>query len=159
GVGGMGAVVSARHIELGQPVAIKFMLSGFSDRREAFGRFLREARAASAMRSEQVVRVFDIGQLEAGTPYIVMERLSGESLDAIMRRRAPLPIPEAADCIVQACAGLAEAHSIGIVHRDLKPSNLFVVTGPDGSPLVKLLDFGISKMLPLDASQPLGQTL
>jgi serine/threonine-protein kinase len=149
GRGGMGVVVSARHVQLGQSVAIKLLtLPPDEDRRdEAIGRFLNEALAAARLRSDHVVRIYDVGQLESGLPFMVMELLSGVDLGSMLDQRGALPEAEAVDYVLQACAGVAEAHQAGIVHRDLKPSNLFVTQRSDGLPLLKVLDFGISKQL------------
>jgi serine/threonine-protein kinase len=149
GAGGMGVVVSARHLQLGQVVAIKLLtLPPDEDRRdEAIARFLNEAQAAAKLQSDHVVRIYDVGQLENGLPFMVMELLSGTDLGSMLDQRGALPEREAVDLVLQACAGVAEAHRRGIVHRDLKPSNLFVTTRSDGWPLLKVLDFGISKQL------------
>src|SRR5262249_41426275 len=112
----------------------------------AVSRFLREARATAALRSEHLCRIFDVGVFD-GVPYLVMEKLDGIDLGKLLRRRTQLPAHEACDYVSQACAGLAEAHASHIVHRDLKPSNLFVTARSDGTPLIKLLDFGIAKVL------------
>jgi serine/threonine-protein kinase len=141
----MGVVVAAVHVQLDEPVALKFMLPHALGSAEAVGRFLREARAAVKLKSEHVARVSDVGTLESGAPYIVMEYLDGADLAATLTARGALPPEEAVDYVVQACDALAEAHALGIVHRDLKPANLFVTRRRDGSPLVKVLDFGISK--------------
>jgi serine/threonine-protein kinase len=145
----MGVVVSARHLQLGQVVAIKLLtLPPDEDRRdEAIARFLHEAQAAAKLQSDHVVRIYDVGQLENGLPFMVMELLSGTDLGSMLDKRGALPEREAVDLVLQACAGVAEAHRMGIVHRDLKPSNLFVTTRSDGLPLLKVLDFGISKQL------------
>ena len=160
GRGGMGVVVSARHIQLGQMVAIKLLtLPPDEDRRdEAIGRFLNEALAAARLRSDHVVRIYDVGQLESGLPFMVMELLSGSDLGSILDQRGALPEAEAVDYVLQACAGVAEAHQAGIVHRDLKPTNLFVTQRSDGLPLLKVLDFGISKQLSDPASGELLPT-
>jgi serine/threonine protein kinase len=149
GRGGMGVVVCARHIQLGQTVAIKLLtLPPDEERRdEAIARFLHEAQAAARLRNDHVVRIYDVGQLESGLPFMVMELLSGSDLGSMLDERGPLPEAEAVDYVLQACAGVAEAHQLGIVHRDLKPSNLFVTRRSDGLPLLKVLDFGISKQL------------
>jgi len=149
GRGGMGVVVSARHVQLGQTVAIKLLtLPPDEDRRdEAIARFLNEAQAAAKLRGDHVVRIYDVGQLESGLPFMVMELLSGSDLGSMLDARGALPEAEAVDYVLQACAGVAEAHQMGIVHRDLKPSNLFVTRRSDGLPLLKVLDFGISKQL------------
>jgi eukaryotic-like serine/threonine-protein kinase len=143
GRGGMGVVVAATHIHLRQKVAIKFLLPDATG--EVVKRFLREARAAVRLRSEHVTRVLDVGELDGGAPFMVMEYLDGSDLSRVLRKRGPLPIEEAVDYTLQACEAIAEAHSLGIVHRDLKPANLFLTTGTDGSAIVKVLDFGISK--------------
>ncbi len=149
GRGGMGVVVSARHLQLGQAVAIKLLtLPPDEERRdEAIGRFLHEAQAAARLRSDHVVKIHDVGQLDNGLPFMVMELLSGSDLGSVLDERGALPEAEAVDYVLQACAGVAEAHQMGIVHRDLKPSNLFVTRRSDGLPLLKVLDFGISKQL------------
>jgi serine/threonine-protein kinase len=147
GRGGMGVVMAALHEQLNQRVALKFLTDDAYQQPEAVTRFLREARAAVQIQSEHVARVMDVGTLESGAPYIVMEYLRGLDLKEVSTRRGPLPVSEAIDFVLQACDAVAEAHSLGIVHRDLKPSNLFLLERPDGSPLVKVLDFGISKAL------------
>jgi serine/threonine protein kinase len=145
GVGGMGVVVAARHVQLGQTVAIKFLRRSAATSPESVNRFLREARASVGLQSAHVVRVMDVGTLDDGLPFMVMEHLNGTDLGQSLEARGVLPIEEAVDCLVQAMDAVAEAHSFGIVHRDLKPSNLFLTVRTDGSPLVKVLDFGISK--------------
>ncbi len=154
GLGGMGVVVAAKHLQLEQRVAIKFVLPHAVFDGEAMERFAREARAAVKLRSEHVARVLDVGTLANGSPYMVMEYLAGSDLGDMIDKSGPLPYPDAVDYVLQACEAIAEAHSHGIVHRDLKPRNLFVTHGVDGKPLVKVLDFGISKQTsPLAGSQ------
>ena len=145
--GGMGIVYEATHLQLDEKVAIKFLRAEFMGPQagELPGRFLREARMSSKIKSEHVVRVHDVGSTDAGGPYIVMEFLTGEDLDQKVSHHGVLSIPDAIDYVLQACEALAEAHAIGIVHRDLKPANLFLIHRADGSPCVKVLDFGISK--------------
>jgi serine/threonine protein kinase len=131
GRGGMGVVLAAQHLALGQTVAIKVLaIDGLDDvrKREAGARFLREGQSAARLTSDHVVRIYDVGTLDSGAPFMVMELLRGEY-------------------VVQACDAVAEAHATGIVHRDLKPSNLFVSRRSDGRALVKVLDFGISKAI------------
>jgi serine/threonine-protein kinase len=147
GRGGMGVVVAALHEQLAQRVAIKMLLPEAEASPNALARFTREARAAATIRGEHVARVLDVGELPGGAPYIVMEYLEGRDLAQTLTDRGTLPPEEAVSFVLQACEAIAEAHAAGIIHRDLKPSNLFVTTGPDGSPLVKVLDFGISKAL------------
>ena len=146
GKGGMGVVVAATHLALEQRVALKFMLPEAAANGALASRFIREARAAVRLRSENVARILDVGTLENGAPYIAMEFLDGEDLSGLLQRRGPIPVPEVSTYVLQACIALAEAHGLGIVHRDLKPANLFLTSGPDGVPLVKVIDFGISKM-------------
>jgi serine/threonine protein kinase len=147
GRGGMGVVMAALHEHLNQRVALKFLTDDAYQQPEAVTRFLREARAAVQIQSEHVARVMDVGTLESGAPYMVMEYLHGFDLKDVSTRRGPMPVVDAVDFLLQACDAVAEAHSLGIVHRDLKPSNLFLSERPDGTPLVKVLDFGISKAL------------
>ena len=153
GQGGMGVVVAAMHEQLGQRVAIKMLLQEAKASQNALARFMREARAAASIRGEHVARVLDVGELEGGAPYIVMEYLEGRDLAETLAQGGPLPAEEAVAYVLQACEAIAEAHAAGIIHRDLKPSNLFVTTGPDGSALVKVLDFGISKALLSSSSE------
>ena len=159
GVGGMGVVVAALHLALDERVAIKFLLPEALTNAEAVARFAREARAAVKIKSQHVARVIDVGTLETGAPYMVMEFLKGQDLSNHLRQHGALPIADAVDFVLQACEALAEAHALGIVHRDLKPANLFLTTLADGSPCVKVLDFGISKVTNPAASGPdLGMT-
>jgi serine/threonine-protein kinase len=146
GIGGMGVVVAATHLQLGQRVAIKFLLPEAFRLGAALERFAREARAAALLKSDNVARVIDVATLESGAPYMVMELLEGDDLGAVIQQRGPLPLPEVIDFVVQACDAIAEAHSLGIIHRDLKPKNLFLTRRRNGAPLVKVLDFGISKV-------------
>jgi len=152
GVGGMGAVVAAHHVQLETRVALKFLLPATLEHPEAVGRFAREARAAVKITSEHVARVFDVGTLESGAPYLVMEFLEGVDLGSRLRQRGPLQIEQAVDFVLQASVAIADAHSLGIVHRDLKPANLFCVPRNDGTLVIKVLDFGISKTTRLSAS-------
>ncbi|WP_437728545.1 serine/threonine-protein kinase [Sorangium sp. So ce861] len=161
GSGGMGVVLLARHEALERNVALKLLRGRKSGGDVA--RFLREARAASRLESEHVARVMDVGTLDDETPFIVMEFLSGKDLGQVLHEKKRLPVGVAVDYVLQAGEAIAEAHALGVVHRDLKPSNLFLTARRDGSPLVKVLDFGISKIsrasdaahgvtLPLDVS-------
>jgi len=147
GRGGMGLVASAVHMQLGRRVAIKLLVPKAAGSDVAHERFLREARAAAHLRNEHVVQVLDFGILENGSPVIVMELLKGYDLERTLIKRGPLPIIEAVDFLLQACEAVAEAHAHGLVHRDIKPSNLFVSHAADGSPHIKVLDFGVSKLV------------
>jgi len=146
GSGGMGYVVSAMHVELGEVVALKFLRPEALQIEELVERFSREARAAAKIRSEHVARVFDVGVLPDGIPFIVMEHLAGQDLADVLQERGPLPIKVAVEYVMQACEALAAAHASGVVHRDIKPENLFLTKHAQGLDFIKILDFGISKV-------------
>ena len=154
GRGGLAVVLSAMHPGLGQRVAIKMLLPEWSNDFDVVERFLREGRAATRIRSQHVVRVFDVGTLENGAPYLVLEFLDGHNLDDVVSMWGPVQIATAIDWVLQACEAISEAHALGIVHRDLKPGNLFLTRHADGSPCVKVIDFGLSKLA--DAFMPEG---
>ena len=145
GQGGMGVVVQAHHLSLDEKVAIKLLLPGALGNPSAVERFAREARAASKIKSEHVARVIDVGELDTGSPYMVMEYLEGRDLSSLLTERGAIAVDLAVLYVLQACEALAEAHSLGIVHRDIKPANLFLANRPSGPPAIKVLDFGISK--------------
>ncbi len=149
GTGGMGCVMAARDLELNRPVAIKFLLPSLRDRPEIVSRFEREARTCVRLRNEHVVDVLTVEKVN-GVPFMVMEYLRGHDLGSVIRRNGALPLAESVDLLLQACEAIAEAHSLGIVHRDLKPANLFVTTGSNGRPLIKVIDFGIAKSTSAD---------
>jgi serine/threonine-protein kinase len=145
GRGGMGVVVLALDETLGRRVAIKVLLrAGPGDE----ARFRREARAVARLTSEHVAKILEVGAREDGSPFLVMEYSSGSDLGRVLHDRGRLPCAVAVDYALQAGEVLAEAHALGIVHRDLKPSNLFLAARVDGSPLIKVLDFGIAKTTP-----------
>lgn len=158
GEGGMGIVLAAHHLHLGRMVAIKLLKPDALTHADIVARFGNEARSASRIQSEHVARVLDVGALDSGEPYMVMEYLEGSDLSKHVRQRGPLGIEEAVDYLLQACEALAEAHVAGIVHRDLKPANLYLTRRADGSTCVKVLDFGISKAA-LAGDQPAAQNL
>jgi serine/threonine-protein kinase len=143
GSGGMGEVFAARHLELGQRVAIKVLHHRGPT---ATQRFLREARTSANLGSDHVPRVFDVGRLPGGAPYIVMEYLVGQDLRRLLAQGGPVAPVQAVSYVLDACAALVEAHAAGIVHRDLKPANLFLEATAGGRLLVKVLDFGVSKI-------------
>src|SRR5689334_11570806 len=126
GSGGMGVVVEATHLALEQRVAIKLLDPELASHPEVVTRFLREGRVAAKLPSDHIAKVTDVGQTASGVPYLVMELLVGHDLEREITARRALPISEAVDWILQACAGVAEAHAAGLVHRDLKPANLFL---------------------------------
>jgi len=146
GSGGMGYVVSATHVELGHQVALKFLRPELLVHRDLVARFAKEARTAVMIKSEHVARVFDVGTLPEAGPFIAMELLEGQDLGRVVSERGALPVEAAIDYILQACEALATAHSLGIVHRDIKPENLFLSRTVPGVDLIKVLDFGISKL-------------
>jgi serine/threonine protein kinase len=147
GAGSMGVVVEAWHVELDQRVAIKFLYPEFASHQEGAERFRREARASARIENEHVAKVLDIGTLDEGrTLYYVMEFLRGHDLSRELSLHGPLAVKTAVDYVLEACEALEEAHAKGIVHRDLKPANLFLVERPQGGEMVKIVDFGISKI-------------
>ena len=152
GEGGMGFVFEALHLQLGHRVALKVLNSAVMADREVVERFLREGRALARLSGEHIARVSDVGTLPTGEPYMVMEFLEGRDLARELSARGPIPLEEVVEYVAQACEALAEAHVRGIVHRDLKPANLFLTQKLDGEPSIKVLDFGISKLIQDDGS-------
>ncbi|MBK6696751.1 MAG: serine/threonine protein kinase [Myxococcales bacterium] len=150
GEGGVGVVLAAVHLELGHRVAVKVL----GEHRSAFQieRFRREAQLVARLQTEHVARVTDFGLLASGAPYAVMDYLEGRDLEEELKARGPLPIEEAVGYILAACEALAEAHANGIVHRDIKPKNMFLARKVGGVTILKVLDFGLAKAGPLDAS-------
>jgi eukaryotic-like serine/threonine-protein kinase len=146
GQGGMGVVVAATHMDLHQTVALKLMLPHAAAKPEAVKRFVREARAAVRLRSTHAARVLDVGTLDTGMPYMVVEYLEGTDLARHLAQKQRLAAGTIADVVLQACDALAEAHAQGIVHRDLKPGNLFLARSANGTVTVKVIDFGVSKI-------------
>jgi len=147
GEGGMGIVYAAEHVVLKQRVAVKVLLPDAASSEAQVERFAREARAAARIVSEHVARVLDAGSLASGAPFLVMEFLEGCDLEELGALQKTLPLRDVVDYAIQALEGLAHAHAVGIVHRDLKPANLFLACRPDGTNVIKLLDFGISKAM------------
>ncbi len=153
GEGGTGVVVAAQHLQLEQRVAIKFLRTALASD-EIRARFEREAHAIGQIASEHVVLVLDTGELDDHSPYMVMEYLDGRDLARVVKEDGAMPIEDAVDCMLQVCEALAEAHDQGIVHRDLKPANLFLTRREENAPHVKVVDFGISKIV--DKKLPAG---
>jgi eukaryotic-like serine/threonine-protein kinase len=145
-VGGMGAIYEGLAHDDGERVAIKCLTRDLAADAEGLARFLAEIRSTARIESAHVVRIFDAGGggADGVPPYYVMEFLEGQDLGDLLERHGPLPIREAVDAVLQACAGLSEAHALGIIHRDIKTSNLFKTND-----LVKVVDFGIAKVLEL----------
>ena len=148
GKGGMGFVYRAEHVKLGREVALKLLRADYAQRKDAVARFIQEARTVNRVRHRNIVDVPDILELEDGTTIIVMEFLRGSSLGKWARQG--IDLPRALAVLVQICDGLSAAHAVGVVHRDLKPDNVIVVPTSDGAELVKLLDFGVAKLLNRD---------
>jgi serine/threonine-protein kinase len=144
GQGAMGVVVAARHLELDETVAIKFIHPDMHSVPDIVSRFAREAKACARLGSEHIAKVLDVGVAPAVGPYIVMEYLDGQDLGSVLRKRGALPVHRACEYVMQACEALALAHAAGIIHRDVKPDNLFL-TRRGNLDIVKVLDFGISK--------------
>ncbi len=146
GEGGMGIVVAAIHLGLDQRVALKILRPELRRMPEVVERFQREARAASKIEGAHVAKVLDVGALDDGTPFMVMEHLEGNDLSAVRRNGRPLPPALVASYLIEACEAIGEAHGLGIIHRDIKPANLFLARKRSGKTEIKVLDFGISKL-------------
>jgi eukaryotic-like serine/threonine-protein kinase len=159
GEGGMGIVVAATHIQLGKKVAVKVLRPQFAADEEQAARFSREAHAGVRLTGEHSVHVLDVGQLADGTPYMVMEFLVGADLGEVLTQRKKLMPLEAVDYTLQAAEGIGEAHAHGIIHRDVKPQNLFLTHRADGSPLIKVLDFGLNKDIDNDKTLTKSRTI
>ncbi len=155
GEGGMGTVFEAEHLALGRSVAVKILHAAHATKKDAIRRFQQEARAAAAIGHPNICGVIDLGSLDDGSPYIVMEKLVGETLADRIAEHGGLPFEDVIDILVQVLSGLVAAHEQRIVHRDIKPENVFLTTRVGCPPLVKLLDFGVSKMT-RQAADPLG---
>jgi serine/threonine-protein kinase len=147
GQGGMGAVFAAADVLRGERVAIKILLPHLAEDPDIGTRFLREARAIAALKSEHVARFHDVVRDEGGRLHLIMELLAGRDLLRVCKDQGNLPIAEAVGYVLQACDAIAEAHSLGIVHRDLKPQNLFLAERPGAPPVLKVLDFGLAKVM------------
>jgi serine/threonine-protein kinase len=146
GEGGMAVVFAAHHLLLDKPIALKILSPDLPRLPQLRERFLTEARAAARVDSPHVARVMDVGTLDSGLPYMVLERLEGCDLEELLEVERKLSIGDAVDYVLQALQGLAHAHTLGVVHRDLKPANLFLAHQSDGSAIIKILDFGIAKL-------------
>lgn len=147
GRGGMGEVYEARHVLVGRRFALKLLHPHMAQGSSALSRFLREARAAGSLENPHIAAVVDFATTSDGVPFLVMEYLEGVSLARLLANEGPLPVPRAVGLLLQICRGLEAAHAAGIVHRDLKPDNLLVVKNHDGTEQLKILDFGIAKLV------------
>ncbi|MBL8608292.1 MAG: serine/threonine protein kinase [Myxococcales bacterium] len=154
GEGGMGIVFEAHHLLFNERVALKVLFAESATKDSAIERFAREVQAAARIKSPHVAHVMDAGALENGLPFLAMEFLNGQDLGELLeKRKGALPVEEAANYILQALEAVGQAHALGIIHRDLKPPNLFVTELPDGSHVLKILDFGISKVMTAKAQR------
>ncbi|WP_438025315.1 serine/threonine-protein kinase [Sorangium sp. So ce233] len=152
GEGGMGAVYEAEHLQIGRLVAVKVMHARETQQREAISRLEHEARVAGRIGHPNICEVYDIGRLPDGSPYLVMERLHGETLAQRIERCGVVPPGELIDIMLQVLSALVTAHERGIVHRDLKPENIFLSERAGMLPVAKLLDFGISQASGVDGA-------
>jgi serine/threonine protein kinase len=154
----MGAVYEAQHLVVKRRFAVKFLRADLARRRDALQRFKREAEATGALEGENIAAAVDFGVADDGAPYIVMQYLDGVDLGTLLGQEGPLPLARAAELVVQACRGMQEAHAAGVVHRDLKPRNLFVCRRGDGTDLLKIVDFGVAKLLLDDPTSQVTRT-
>ncbi|MCA9662954.1 MAG: protein kinase, partial [Myxococcales bacterium] len=157
GKGGMGKVYLAEHVAIGKKVAIKVLSQAYCHRPDQVKRFLREARAASTIEHENVIDITDFGEMPNGSVFFAMEYLQGEDLGKLLRRHGRLPWPRARRIILQICRALQAAHARGIIHRDMKPENCFLITRGGRRDFVKVLDFGIAKVV--DEERKVSHTL
>ncbi|MBN2527306.1 MAG: protein kinase [Deltaproteobacteria bacterium] len=151
--GGMGAVYLGRHVKLGRSVAVKFLHGELKGIKDVVARFYREARAASGISHPNIIDVYDVGVADWGEPYLVMEYLSGENLASLQKRKGPISLAAACGILEPALRALYAAHERGIVHRDLKPENIFLMRQENGPPVIKIIDFGVSKFLQTEQTQ------
>jgi eukaryotic-like serine/threonine-protein kinase len=157
GEGGMGTVYEAEHLAIGRLVAVKVLHPAQARKRVAVRRFHQEARAAGAIGHPNICEVYDLGTLDDGSPYLVMEKLVGETLADRIGSEGGLPFDEVIDILTQVLSGLVAAHEKGIVHRDIKPENIFLTRRVGCPPVAKILDFGVSKMVGPALSVPLNE--
>jgi serine/threonine-protein kinase len=147
GVGGFGAVYQAEHVVTGRNFAIKVLLPEYSERPKFAERFVREATTTARIEHENVVDIIDVGRTDEGHLYFAMELLRGETLERTLARDGRLSWQRARGITLQICDGLRAAHDRGIIHRDLKPANIYRVTRGGNPDFIKILDFGIAKLL------------
>ncbi|MCU0662886.1 MAG: protein kinase [Myxococcota bacterium] len=153
GEGGMGAVYEGFHVVLAKRVALKMLHPEYATSEEVLKRFYREAQAASTIGHKNTIEIYDVGVTPENAPYIAMEYLEGEDLESLLVREGRVSVDAAAGVLEPVLLALAAAHSKGIIHRDLKPSNIFITRDAGGNPIVKLIDFGISKITKGDGTK------
>ncbi|MBI5481290.1 MAG: serine/threonine protein kinase, partial [Deltaproteobacteria bacterium] len=153
GEGGMGEVYLAEHRALGRQEALKILQAELATEREFVSRFRREARATNRVQHPNIIGVYDFGQVPDGRFYLTMEYAEGERLDALLRRVGPLPVSRALGILVQLADAVGHAHGAGVVHRDLKPENMILVEHRGRPDVLKVLDFGIAKIVAPDAPE------
>ena len=146
GEGGMGSVHLAEHVGLNKRVAVKFLHLELAGQDAVVKRFEQEAKVAASIRHKNIIEVYDVGCSSDGDPFLVMEYLEGESLASLMKRTGPMDTGAACAVMEPALLALAAAHRQNIIHRDLKPDNIFLAHQPDEPPVVKVIDFGLSKI-------------
>jgi serine/threonine protein kinase len=159
GAGGMGAVFEAVQMRLGKRVAVKVMARGLIANDEALARFRREVEITSQLAHPHVIQVSDFGTSPSGEPYLVMEYLEGEDLETRIERVSRLSLPTVAHVVKQLASALAATHAKGVVHRDLKPANVFLVQIPGDADFVKVVDFGISKIVRRSSTKLTGASV
>ena len=158
GTGGMGVVYAATHLELDRRVAIKLLRPESYGSETVVARILVEARATARLQNPHVAKLLDVGRLESNVPFLVMELLDGSNLHDVLASDGPRAVGQAVKYVLETCEALAEAHRAGIVHRDLKPANLYLTHDTYGEPCIKVLDFGISKILDASDAKDIGLT-
>jgi serine/threonine protein kinase len=158
GEGGMGVIYECEHLAIGKKLAIKFLNPELRQSQEAYERFKREAQASAIIAHKNIVDVIDIGETAEGIPYIIMEFLKGQDLGRRIADWGRIPLAESREIISQVLEALAAVHSCGVVHRDLKPENVFLARQSGGSEIVKVLDFGISRLSRQEGQQQMRLT-
>jgi len=154
GEGGMGVVYLAEHVVIEKKLALKVLFPDLTRRADLVQRFMQEAKSASRIGHENVIDITDFGQSPEGYVFIAMEYLSGQDLGQLLKSAGSLPWARAQPIVVQIVKALRAAHERGIIHRDMKPENIFIIPRDDGREFVKVLDFGIAKVMGLDEDVP-----
>jgi serine/threonine protein kinase len=156
--GGMGRVYLAEHTRLGRKVALKLLRSEYASNAPAIKRFFREARTVNDINHENIIEITDFFEKEGGDNYYIMELLKGKSLTDVLKEQGAMPVPRTIDIAIQACRALTAVHEAGVIHRDLKPDNIFLTERGGQKDFVKLLDFGVAKLLDVKDNMPVHKT-